>query len=92
MAVLALLAGKICGYTAASLLAGRRLSRAFGHTGSWAVGREIVLGTALFLVVGSIPMVGSLLDLAVTAFRFGAVALTGFGGGPPCLRRPPAPA
>ena len=88
VAALALLAAKAAGYVAASLIIGRRLGTNLGHGRLPAIPWQIVLGTVLLFVVGSVPVVGFLLDLTISAFSLGAVALTGFGSGRPWFRRP----
>lgn len=92
VAALALIAAKVAGYVIASLLVGRRLRSSFTHGREVAPAWNLVIGSALFLVVGAIPGVGLLLDLVVMVFGLGAAALTGFGTGRPWFRRPPAAA
>lgn len=83
----ALLAAKILGYAALSLFVGREILRRFDHMAP-SIGLVAVVGTALFLLVGSVPIIGILMDFAVTCIGIGVVARTGFGTGRPWFRKP----
>jgi hypothetical protein len=56
-------------------------------TTGWAV----FVGTVLFLLIGSIPVIGALVNLAVACLGVGAAGRTGFGTGRPWFRNPPSP-
>jgi hypothetical protein len=85
--VLAVLLAKVLGYVAVSLLLGRRLLPRLGVRDG-AIGWELVAGTVLLLLVGSVPVLGALVDLAVALVGIGASGRTGFGTGRPWLRAP----
>ncbi len=84
---LSLLAAKVMGYVAVALLLGARLLPRLGRSGA-AVGWELVAGSVLLLLVGTIPIVGFLLDIVVALVGIGACGRTGFGTGRPWFRAP----
>ncbi len=88
--VLALLAAKVMGYVAVSLLLGARVLPRLGGTKS-VVGWDLAAGTVLLLLVGSIPVLGLLVDLLVAFLGIGACGRTGFGTGRPWFRNPGPP-
>ncbi|MCL6596238.1 MAG: hypothetical protein K6V73_08500 [Firmicutes bacterium] len=85
---LALLAAKVMGYVAVSLLLGRRLLPHLGAEGA-AAGWALAAGTALLLLVGSVPALGLAVDAAVALVGIGSSGRTGFGSGRPWFRAGP---
>jgi hypothetical protein len=77
---LALLAAKVMGYVAVSLLLGRRLLPRLGAGGA-AAGWALAAGSALLLLVGSVPVLGLAVDAAVALVGVGSSGRTGFGSG-----------
>ena len=83
---LVLLAAKVMGYVAVALLLGGRALPPLGVERA-TVGWELVAGTVLLLLVGSIPVLGWLVGVAVALLGIGACGRTGFGTGRPWFRR-----
>lgn len=82
---IALLAAKVMGYVAVSLILGARVLPPLGVTDA-RIGWTLVAGTLLLLLVGSIPLLGGLVDLVVALAGIGACGRTGFGSGRPWFR------
>lgn len=85
---LGLLAAKVMGYVAASLLLGARVLSRLGVRQA-AVGWELGAGTVVLFLIGSVPVLGFFLGLTVALIGIGACGRTGFGTGRPWFRAPP---
>lgn len=82
-----LFAAKVVGYAAISLYVGRAILSRFDLKAP-SIGIIAVVGTATFFLVGSVPIIGALVDFVVTCASIGVVARTGFGTGRPWFRKP----
>ena len=71
-----LVVGRFFGYVAVSLLLGRQL-----HWGGQPLGPQLAVaaGVTMQAIVGSVPLLGLLLSLTVSAMALGAVLVTRFG-------------
>lgn len=84
---LGLVAAKVLGFAALSLYVGREILHRFNRTAP-STGVMAVVGTAAFLIVGTVPLLGWLLGFVVACAGVGVAARTGFGSGRPWFRRP----
>lgn len=83
---LALVAAKFLGYVGASVWLGSQLEHSLGRENQQLL-IQVFLGTLAFALIGSVPVIGALISVAVTVVGIGAVIATKFGTGRPWFGR-----